>query len=36
MKKLLGPALWLALVLLQVFPAAAEGKIAINHNETTP
>jgi hypothetical protein len=36
MKKLLGSILWLALVLLQVLPAAAGGKIGFNHNETLP
>jgi hypothetical protein len=34
MKKLIGPILWLALLLLQTLPAAAGGKIATNHNET--
>jgi hypothetical protein len=36
MKKLLAPTLWLALVLFQVLPAAAEGRITVNHNQTTP
>jgi hypothetical protein len=36
MKRLLAPALWLALVLLEVVPAAAGEKITLNHNETSP
>jgi len=33
-EKLIAPMLWLALLLLQVLPAAAEGRITFNHNET--
>jgi hypothetical protein len=34
MKKLIGPALWMAFFLLQLLPVVSQAKITVNHNET--